>query len=119
MVSPDLEAMLCSHQVLSPVAQGVHDGQEFFIMNLIVALSLRQGPGPVGHRVPLAVDELAQYGPIGVVRGVALHPEGSIIDGNPEDQVLHQGLLELLKGRLLCCSLSHAQETEPVSLVRG
>ena len=67
VIGSNFKLMLCPHQVLPPVTQGFHDCQEFPIIDLIVALHLRQGPGLIDHWVPLVVIEMAQYGPIGIV----------------------------------------------------
>jgi len=60
MVVQDLYGVFGSFQNMSPLFQASDDGQEFFVMYLIVPLSTGKTLGCESHQVPFVI--LAQLG---------------------------------------------------------
>ena len=52
MVSPDFEGYFVAFEVVSEVFQGADDGEEFFIMNVVIEFGWIEGLGEKGYRVP-------------------------------------------------------------------
>ena len=74
MVRPNFYRMFGTFEEVLPFFESPDDGQQFFVVDFVIAFYLAETLGVVGYRVPLAVRvrELRQYSAGREVRAVCL-----------------------------------------------
>lgn len=67
VISEDLDNMLRSQEILTPLFQRMHDGQQLLVIDLIVAFCHGHSFGKIGDRAPFFLLLLRQNGSDGKV----------------------------------------------------
>ena len=106
MVCPDFKLVLGAFDKVSPLLQGLDDGEHLLVMDLVVVFHQGQGFGEEGDWVPLSIfgrdlREDSSSCKVGTVRFNAERLGG--VQGD-EDGGRCDILLELIESRLLVCS---------------
>ena len=101
MICPDFDVDGGTCEVVSPFFEGEHDGEEFFVVDLIVAFCHHEGFGHEGYWSPFAILLLAEDRANGSITGVGFYLESSFFCWNGEYDVLSHLLLQLLEHLIL------------------
>ena len=82
MVSPDFEGYFVAFEVVSEVFKGADDGEEFFVMNVIIEFGWIEGLGEKGGWVPgVKGIRLFEDRAKGEVTGIGDKPVGQFFTG--------------------------------------
>ena len=80
VIQMDLKRWDRAMEVMAPIRQRLHNGQELMIVDIIVALNLTESLGVKGDQMPTILLQLTEDD-TSIVTHASFHMEGGIIQG--------------------------------------
>ena len=101
MIGDDIDWSQCAFEVMMPYTESFENGQEFFIMSVVVQLGGAKGVGMKSHRMNFTIiSNNRENCHQGIVRSIGFNDDLLVRNPMGEDGSSGEGNLKFIKGRL-------------------